>query len=97
MIIDFGDQTTEDIFNGEESRAARRVPMTAWPVARRKLDMINAAHELRDLKVPPGNRLEKLKGNLSAYHSVRINDQLRLLFQWAGNNATSVKIIDYHS
>jgi len=97
MIVDFRDQTTEDLFNGEESRAARRIPKTAWPVARRNLDMLNAAHELRDLKVPPGNRLERLKGNLSAYHSIRINDQFRLTFQWAGNNATLVKIVDYHS
>jgi len=97
MILDFGDQTTEDIFNGEDPRAARRVPKTAWPVARRKLDMLNAAHELRDLQVPPGNRLEKLKGNLSTYHSIRINDQFRLIFQWAGANAKLVKIVDYHS
>lgn len=97
MILDFGDQTTEDIFNGEDSLAARRIPKTAWPVARRKLDMLSAAHEIRDLKVPPGNRLEKLKGNLSAYHCIRINDQFRVIFQWAGTNATSVKIVDYHS
>ncbi len=97
MILDFGDQTTEDIFNGEDTKAARHVSKAFWPVARRKLDMVNAAHELKDLRVPPGNRLERLKGNLSAYHSIRVNDQFRVIFQWAGNNAKRVRIVEYHS
>jgi proteic killer suppression protein len=97
MILDFGDQTTEDIFNGEDTKAARRVPKVSWSVARRKLDMVNAAHELKDLRVPPGNRLERLKGSLSAYHGIRINDQFRVIFQWFGSNAKRVRIVDYHS
>jgi proteic killer suppression protein len=97
MILDFGDQTTEDVFNGEDTKAARRVPKAFWSVARRKLDMVNAAHELKDLRIPPGNRLERLKGNLSAYHCIRINDQFRVIFQWLGNNAKRVRIVDYHS
>ena len=97
MILDFGDQTTEDVFNGGDTKAARRVPKAFWPVARRKLDMINAAHELKDLRVPPGNRLERLKGSLSEYHSIRVNDQFRVIFQWSGNNANQVRIVDYHS
>jgi proteic killer suppression protein len=96
MILNFGDQTTEDVFNGEDSKAARRVPKAFWSIARRKLDMLNAAHELLDLRVPPGNRLERLKGRLAAYHSIRINDQFRVIFQWSGNNAIRVKIVDYH-
>jgi proteic killer suppression protein len=96
MILDFGDQTTEDVFNGEDTKSARRVPKACWPIARRKLDMLNAAHELVDLRVPPGNRLERLKGNLAAHHSIRINDQFRVIFQWSGNNAKRVKIVDYH-
>ena len=96
MILDFGDQTTGDAFNGEDTKAARRVPKTFWHVARRKLDMLNAAHELQDLRVPPGNRLDRLKGNLATYHSIRINDQFRVIFQWASNNAKRVTIVDYH-
>jgi len=58
--------------------------------------MINAAHELKDLLVPPGNRLEKLKGKLSGFHSIRINDQFRIIFIWSESNANSVEIVDYH-
>ena len=97
MILDFGDQTTEDIFNGEDTKAARRIPKALWTVASRKLDMLNAAYDLRDLTVPPGNRLEKLKGKFALFHSIRINDQLRLIFQWAEGNAKQVQIADYHS
>jgi proteic killer suppression protein len=96
MILDFGDQTTEDVFNGEDTKAARRVPKALWSVARRKLDMVNAAHEVLDPRVPPGNRSERRKGNLAAYHSIRINDQSRVIFQWADNNARRVRIMDYH-
>jgi len=97
MILEFGDQTTEDIFNGEDTKAARTIPKTAWVVACRKLDMLNAAHDLKDLQMPPGNRLEKLKGNLAALHSIRINDQFRIIFQWTEGNAKHVRIADYHS
>ena len=96
VIIDFGDQTTEDIFNGHDTKAARRIPNAIWPVAARKLDMLNAAHELRDLRIPPANRLEALKGRWSGYHSIRINDQYRVVFMWASGNAKDVMIIDYH-
>jgi proteic killer suppression protein len=65
-------------------------------VARRKLRMINNATNLTDLKIPPANRLEKLKGNLSKYHSIRINDQWRIIFQWINNHAYEIKIVDYH-
>ncbi len=96
MIIDFGDQTTEAIFHGANTKAARRVPPVIWSVARRKLDMLNAAHELRDLLVPPGNRLEALKGKLAGFHSIRINDQFRIIFKWLDGNARTVRITDYH-
>ena len=65
-------------------------------VARRKLDMVNAAHALDDLKVPPGNRLEGLKGNLAGKHSIRINDQWRVVFRWQDGAAHEVRIADYH-
>ena len=96
MIIDFDDQTTSDIYHGLDTKQARKVTNSLWGIASRKLDMINAAHELRDLRIPPSNRLELLKGKLSGYHSIRINDQYRLVFRWIEGNAKSVSITDYH-
>lgn len=96
MIASFGDEATGDIFHGENTKAARRIPVTIWKTAFRKLDMLNAAHELRDLMVPPGNRLEPLHGNLAGRHSIRINDQFRIVFHWKEGNAHEVRITDYH-
>ena len=96
MIAGFGDDTAEDIFNGENTKAARRIPMEIWKTASRKLDMVNAAHELRDLMVPPANHLEGLHGNLAGKHSIRINDQFRIVFRWKDGNAHEVQIKDYH-
>ena len=96
MIASFADQTTADIYDGLDTKAARRIPRTIWNVAQRKLDMIEAAHELNDLRVPPGNKLEALKGRMSGYHSIRINDQFRLVFKWAHGVANHVLITDYH-
>ena len=96
MIASFGDETTEDIFNGENTKAARRIPVEVWKTASRKLDMLNAAHELRDLMIPPGNRLESLRGTLAGKHSIRINDQFRIVFRWKDGNAHEVRITDYH-
>lgn len=96
MILDFGGEATEDIFHGDNTKAARRIPTVIWRAACRKLDMLNAARELRDLAVPPGNRLEALKGRLAGYHSVRINDQFRIVFKWADGNAKEVRVTDYH-
>lgn len=96
MIKDFQDDTTRDIFDGENSKAARKVPQETWPAARRKLDLLNAANELRDLASPPGNRLEALKGELKGYRSIRINDQYRLVFMFTDGVASAVKITDYH-
>ncbi len=97
MIQGFSDEGTEDIWNGEDTKAARKAcPKTLWPAAVRKLDMLNAAHEGRDLQVPPGNRFERLKGELSGKCSIRINDQYRIVFRWQAGNATDVEITDYH-
>lgn len=96
MILNFADKTTEDIFNGLDSKHARRVPQSVWAVAVRKLDTHNAAAELRDLRRPPANRLEALKGKWSGYHSIRINDQFRVVFHWLDGNANNVEITDYH-
>ena len=96
MIINFADKTTEDIYNGHDSKSSRRIPRSVWKVAVRKLDMINAAHDLRDLRVPPANRLEGLKRDWSGHHSIRINDQFRIVFRWVDGNAYDVRITDYH-
>ena len=96
MILNFADKTTEDIYDGVDSKAARRIPRTVWAAAIRKLDMLNAASDLRDLRVPPANRLEALKGKWSGYHSIRINDQYRIVFRWIDGNARDVLIKDYH-
>jgi len=96
VIINFADKTTEHLFNGVNSKVARRIPQIIWKVAVRKLDMINAAHELKDLRIPPANRLELLKGKWSGYYSIRINDQFRIVFRWVDGNSHYVLVTDYH-
>ena len=96
MIRSFGDLATEDLYHGRQTSRVRHFPQTIVPAALRKLDMINAAHELADLRVPPGNRLEPLKGALEGYHSIRINDQWRIVFHWENGGADKVAIKDYH-
>jgi len=96
MIINFADQNTEDVFNGLDTKQARRIPPIVWNIAIRKLDMLNAAHELKDLRIPPANHLEALKGKWTGSHSIRINDQFRIIFKWTDGNASDVQIIDYH-
>ena len=93
MIKDFGDKETEKIWNGEQSK---KLPMDIQDRARRKLRMLNNSQSIADLKAPPSNRLEKLKGTFKEYHGIRINDQWRIIFKWKGNNAHQVQIIDYH-
>jgi proteic killer suppression protein len=97
MILGFRDRATEDLFNGVDSKASRTVLRVVWPVAARKLDLLNAAHDLRDLGAAPGNRLERLKGAWRGCYSIRVNDQYRVVFQWADGNAHDVLITDYHS
>ena len=75
MIVSFGDPATEALFQGQRDRRTRRIPADIGAAILRKLDMLNAAHELLDLRVPPGNRLEALRGNRRGYHSIRVNDQ----------------------
>lgn len=96
MIVDFGNETTEDVFHGKNTKAARRILTSVWKTACRKLDMLNAAYQLRDVAVPPGNRLEALRGDLAGRHSIRINDQFRIVFRWKDGNAHEVRITDYH-
>ncbi len=93
MIISFGDKETEKIWDGEVSK---KLPREIQEVARRKLRMLNNSVNVADLRIPPANKLERLKGNWSAFHSIRINDQWRVIFKWANGNASEVEIIDYH-
>ena len=96
MIISFRTDAVQDIYDGEESKSARHIPHTIWGGAQRKLDLLNSAHSLQDLKAPPANRLEALKGNLKGKYSIRINDQYRLVFEFHDGNAYDVDIVDYH-
>lgn len=96
MIASFGDRATEAKFNGRGDKAVRRIPTDLRRVAIRKLDLLNAASELRDLRAPPGNRLEALKGVLKGKHSIRLNQQWRVVFRWERGDAYEVSIIDYH-
>lgn len=97
MIQSFKDTGTEDIFDGAVSRAALKCcPKSIWSVARRKLDQLNRVRELAELRVPPGNRLELLKGDREGQYSIRINRQYRICFQWEDDYAYEVEITDYH-
>lgn len=93
MIITFGDKETEKIWNGIVSK---KLPFEIQEIARRKLRMLNNSVDIIDLRIPPSNRLEKLKGDLKDFCSIRINDQWRIIFKWSNANAYEVKIIDYH-
>ena len=95
MIVSFSDRATEVLFH--TGRLSRRVPPDIVPAALRKLDMLNVAANLQDLRSPPGNRLEALRGRLAGLHSIRINDQWRLVFRWLDADAHDVQIVDYHS
>lgn len=96
MIESFGDEATEDLFHGRRTKRTRAFPADLVNVALRKLDMLNAAHRLEDLKAPPANRLEALKGSWAGFHSIRINDQFRVVFRWKDGRASGVRVIDYH-
>mgnify|MGYP001562068028 CR=1 FL=1 len=96
MIVDFKSKAAQDIYDGISSKDARKFPQTIWPVAQRKLDMLNAAVTLKDLSVPPANRLESLRGTLKDKYSIRINDQYRIVFGFKDGNAYDVEIVDYH-
>jgi len=97
MIETFANAGTEDIYDGINSAEARRLlPRDLWRVAFRKLDQIDAASNLDDLRVPPGNRLEALKAGRAGQHSIRINNQYRVCFEWTEMGAKNVEIVDYH-
>jgi proteic killer suppression protein len=96
MINSFGDKTTEDIFHGRESSHTKRLPKALLDATTIKLDILNAAYALKDLKSPPGNRLEILRGGYRGFYSIRVNQQWRLVFRFEGTTAFEVKLVDYH-
>ena len=97
MIQSFKDAGTEDIFNGINSRSSRNAcPQSLWKIAGQKLDQIDSAVTIEDLRIPPGNRLERLKGERESQYSIRINEQYRICFFWEEAGPTDVEIVDYH-
>ena len=96
MIVSFGDRATEDLYHGRPTSRAQRLPRDVANAALVKMDIINGAAAILDLGAPPGNRLEALKGDLKGLHSIRVNDQWRLVFRWEGNDAHDVRLMDYH-
>ncbi|MCZ7625935.1 MAG: plasmid maintenance system killer protein [Candidatus Methylomirabilota bacterium] len=97
MIRSFADDGTEDVFNGLNTRAARRAyPYELWPVAGRTLDQLDSVERLEELRIPPGNRLEALAGNRKGQHSIRMNERYRVCFRWTSKGPAEVEIVDYH-
>jgi proteic killer suppression protein len=97
MIKSFKNRAAEDIFNGKSTKAAIKLcPKNLWKVVFRKLDQLDSVLSLNELRVPPGNRLEALSGNRKGQHSIRINDQYRICFNWIEDEPHDVEITDYH-
>jgi proteic killer suppression protein len=96
MISSFGDKLTEALYHGTTNKDLRRLPPEIAKRALNKLDMINAAQDVLDLRSPPGNRLEALQGDLTGLFSIRVNDQWRIVFRWQDGNAYEVRLDDYH-
>ncbi len=97
MIVSFKNQATEDIFNGKNSKVARALcPVNLWKVAARKLEQIDSVIAVEELRIPPGNRLELLKGDRLGQYSIRINSQYRFCFFWENASAEEVEIVDDH-
>lgn len=96
MIVSFKDAATQDLFNGVNSARARNMPQVVRSKGPEKLDNLNYATSIQDLRIPPSNCLEELSGNYIGFHSIRINKQFRVIFRWIDGNAYDVHIADYH-
>lgn len=96
MISSFGDATTADIHHGSGSKAARRIQPESWSRVQRKLDLLNASTSIEDLRIPPANRLEKLRGDRAGFYSIRVNRQYRIIFKFVNGNCEQVRCTDYH-
>lgn len=93
MILSFGSKDTQKIWDGDR---VKKIPNEIQEIGRRKLRMLNNSQNFADLQIPPSNKLEKLKGNLKDFYSIRVNDQWRIIFKWSNGNASEVEILDYH-
>ena len=93
MIVSFGDKITQKIWEGERVKS---FSTEIQETVRRKLRMLNNSVDIKDLMIPPSNKLEKLKGNLKDFYSIRVNDQWRIIFRWDNGNSSNVELIDYH-
>jgi len=93
MIVSFGSKDTENIWQGNR---IKKIPMEIQKTGRRKLRMLNNSQNIGDLRIPPSNRLERLKGKTKDYYSIRINDQWRIVFKWQNGHTHEVEIVDYH-
>jgi proteic killer suppression protein len=97
MILTFKNAGTEDVFNGVDTRYARKAcPKSLWKVAARKLEQLDSVVSLNELRIPPGNRLEALTGDRQGQHSIRINERYRICFFWTDAGPENVEIVDYH-
>jgi len=96
MISSFGDKLTQSLYHDTEHASISKLPPDVIKRARNKLDMVNSAHDVLDLRSPPGNRLELLQGDLTGFYSIRINDQWRIVFRWQAGSAYEVRLTDYH-
>lgn len=96
MILSFANKLAEDLFEDRNSKEVRSFPNELYRIGRRKILYLHDAADLIDLKVPPGNKLEALKGDLAGYYSIRINIQWRVVFKWNNGNVEEVSVIDYH-
>lgn len=96
MIVSFADKASEDIYHGRNTKAARRIPKLLWERIQLKFDLLNAAVTIEDLRIPPANRLEKLRGDLAGFLSIRVNDQYRVIFRFTAGNCMDVRCADYH-
>jgi toxin HigB-1 len=96
VIVSFADQATHDVYHGLNTKAARKIASQLGERIRDKLDMLNASHTLDDLRVPPANRLEKLRGKWEGFYSIRVNDQYRIVFRFDAGHCSAVQCADYH-
>jgi toxin HigB-1 len=96
VILSFGNKVTEALYNGLDTKGVRSLAHDIIQKTLNKLDVLNGAHDLLDLRSPPGNRLEALRGDLSGYYSIRVNNQWRIIFRWQDGNAYEVQLTDYH-
>lgn len=96
MIVSFADATTADIYHGNDSKAARKMRRELWGRVQRKLDLLNACTSVEDLRIPPANRLEKLKGELAGFYRIRVSEQYRIVFRFSSGHCEDVRCTDYH-